>query len=135
MTSSSIERDSHKQRLWFPTPAAPAAPHVKRHTSMDQRLVIHLETPFASCGLSVEEARGAVLMGLSWPTEYWVDLAIGWLEQSALLDAELAAALDAVTLKPFSQGVRHRAFALVRQWQRVQLAPDLAFKRTPNGSA
>lgn len=102
---------------------------------MDQRLVTHLEAPFASRELPEAEIRGAVLMGLTWPTEYWAALAIGWLEQGAPLDAELSAALEAITSKPFSQRVRHRARALTRQWQRTQSASNPSFKRTPDGAA
>lgn len=102
---------------------------------MDQRLVTHLESPFAASALPYAEARHVVLMGLTWPTEYWACLAIGWLEQGAQLDVELAAALDAIASKPFSQNVRHRAFALARQWQRTQSAPNPSFKRTPDGAA
>ena len=102
---------------------------------MDQRLVTKLEEPFASCALEGAAVRQVILMGLTWPTEHWAGLAVAWVEQGAPLDAELVAALDAVASKPFSQGIRHSAFALARQWQRVQSPPNPSFKRTPDGAA
>lgn len=99
------------------------------NTYMDWRLVIHLETPFASCDLPDSVVREALLVGLTWPTEYWVSLAIAWLEQGAPLDIELVAIPDKITAtKSFSQGVRHRAFALARRWQRTQSTPNPSLK-------
>ena len=100
-------------------------------TYMNQQLelVVHLETPFASCDLPNSVVRETLLVGLTWPTEYWVTLAIAWLEQGAPLDIELVAALDEIAVtKSFSQGIRHRAFALARRWQCIQSAPSLSLK-------
>lgn len=87
---------------------------------MDARsLVVHLKSPLSAytpveCG-----AREVVLAGLNWPTEYWAALAVGWLEQGAPLDAEVASALQAlVEKKHYSQNIRHRAFAIARRFER-----------------
>ena len=121
---------------------APYAPSVLRRrlpcalgVSMDQQFITKLETPLASSGLEASAVRQLILAGLTWPTEYWAGLAVGWLEQGAPLDADVALALDAVASKPFSQGVRHRAFSLALRWQRTQLTPNPSFERTPVGAA
>ena len=66
---------------------------------------------------------------MAYRYRYWVSLAIAWLEQGAPLDIELVAALDEIAVtKSFSQGIRHRAFALARRWQCIQSAPSLSLK-------
>lgn len=88
---------------------------------MDARqLVVHLESPYAKYDSAIASPQEVFLAGLNWPMEYWAGLAVGWLEQGAPIDAYVAAALDEVAKKPFSQAVRHRAFALVRRWERGQ---------------
>jgi hypothetical protein len=87
---------------------------------MDPRsLLLHLESPYRAYDPSLGTPREVILAGLTCPSEYWVDLAITWLEQGAPIDQEVAAHLDAIAgNKQFSQNVRHRAFALAQRWQR-----------------
>jgi hypothetical protein len=89
---------------------------------MDQRkLVLYLEAPFAAHDATLASPREIVLAGLStiWPSDYWAGLAIGWLEQGAPIDSEIAQVLDATVKRTLSQGVRHRAFVLARRWYRA----------------
>jgi hypothetical protein len=103
---------------------------------MQQDLITKLELPLASCGLDDESIRNAILMGLTWSSEYWADLAISWLEQGASLDAEIVMALEAINATRLSQNVRHRAFALARMWRRAESTPNNSFKPNPlRGSA
>lgn len=56
-------------------------------------------------------------------TPYWVEQAVGWLEAGFPLDQELADTLDRRRVqehRAWSQRLRHRAFGLVRRWQRGQ---------------
>src|SRR5689334_18248541 len=86
---------------------------------MDPRaLILHLEAPYSAYRPDSASARDVILAGLSWPADYWVGLALGWLEQGAPIDAEIAALLDRVARKSLTQSVRHRAFALARKWER-----------------
>jgi hypothetical protein len=87
---------------------------------MDARkLVVHLESPLSAYDSSRGGAREVVLTGLNWQTEYWAALAVGWLEQGAPIDAEIASALHAIVEKKhFSQGLRHRAFAFARRFEK-----------------
>ena len=87
---------------------------------MDSRaLVVHLESPLSAFAPSEGSSRDVVLAGLNWPTEYWAALAVGWLEQGAPVDSEITSALRALAEKKhYSQGVRHRAFAIVRRFEK-----------------
>ena len=86
---------------------------------MDSRkLVVLLESPLHSVH-SAELVRGAINAGLRWPTPYWPELAVRWLEQGAPLDAEMAKLLDAVVAAShFPQNLRHRAFALACRFEK-----------------
>jgi hypothetical protein len=100
---------------------------------MDQQFITKLEAPLASYNLESSLVKEIILMGLTWPTEYWANLAVGWLEQGAPLDAELVEALEKIASKRFSQSVRHRAFSLARRWHRKHSEPNIAFN--PDGFA
>jgi hypothetical protein len=57
--------------------------------------------------------------GLKWPSSYWVELAVNWIEQGAPVDQEIAATLDVVSeTKNFPQALRHKAFAIARRWEK-----------------
>ena len=63
--------------------------------------------------------RDAIDVGLCWPTPYWPELAVRWLEQGAPWDAGVVKLLDAVAYTgQFPQDLRHRAFALARRFER-----------------
>jgi hypothetical protein len=50
---------------------------------MDTReLVLLLESPLEDI-TSAKRVRGAIDAGLRWPTPYWPDLAVKWLEEGA----------------------------------------------------
>ncbi|WP_267126697.1 hypothetical protein [Xanthomonas sacchari] len=90
--------------------------------NMDQwKLVLYLEASFAAYDATLAPPQDVVLAGLSaiWPSDYWAGLAIGWLEEGAPIDSEIAQVLDAMVKGPFSQSVRHRAFALARRWHQA----------------
>lgn len=93
----------------------------KHAEGLDHRpLVVHLEGPYPEYQ-SVASVRDVVLAGLTWPTDYWAGLAIGWLEQGAPLDAGVIVALNQVAQKKhFAQSIRHRAFSLAKRWEREQ---------------
>jgi hypothetical protein len=83
------------------------------------KLVVHLEAPYGAYKQVLAPVREVVVAGLSWPTEYWVGLAIAWLEQGVPIDQEVFVLLDRVAqTRHFAQSVRHRAFALARRWER-----------------
>ena len=90
---------------------------------MDSReLVVLLESPLEDAP-STELVRGAVDAGLRWPTPYWPELAVKWLEQGAPMDADLVILLDTVAeTSQFPQQLRHRAFALARRFEKSQHA-------------
>ena len=84
------------------------------------KLLVLLKSPLESV-TSAEMARGAIRTGLDWPTPYWPDLAVKWLEQGAPMDAETAKLLDTIAgAEGFPQGLRHRAFALARRFEKAQ---------------
>lgn len=88
---------------------------------MDSReLVVLLESPHKDV-TSPELVREAIKAGLGWPTPYWPELAVRWIEDGASLDSELAKLVDAVAANEhFPQSLRHRAFALARRFDRAQ---------------
>lgn len=90
---------------------------------MDSReLVVLLESPQKDV-TSPEFVRGAIKAGLRWPTSYWPELAVRWIEEGAGLDSELASLVSAVAANEnFPQSLRHRAFALARRFDRAQVA-------------
>jgi hypothetical protein len=79
--------------------------------------VVPLERPFAEFPAGPSDAKAVLLAGLRWPTEYWVELALRWVEQGAPVDAEVAAALQLIPSSQFSQSVRHRARAAMNRWK------------------
>ena len=80
-------------------------------------VVVHLEQPLAAFredGLSVKDV---LVVGLTWPTDYWPALAIEWLRQGALVDGEIAELLMAVSRRRgIPQSLRRRAFAFAKRW-------------------
>lgn len=64
-------------------------------------------------------ARDIVIAALKWPTEYWPELALAWLDEGLPVDEELAALLLAVSRQhAFVQRLRHRAFAIAMRWEK-----------------
>ncbi|QKH38515.1 hypothetical protein FOC84_27715 [Achromobacter pestifer] len=87
-------------------------------------LVIHLERPMDQLPLDGPSAREIVIAGLKWPTEYWPQLALAWLEEGLSIDEEIAALLLAVSRqRVFPQRLRHQAFAMARRWQKKRPLP------------
>jgi hypothetical protein len=80
---------------------------------MDIRpLLLFLETPYAGYGGQVP-AKEVVLAGLSFQSDYWAGLAVGWLEQGATVDETIVELLNSIAETPrYSQRVRHRSAAL-----------------------
>lgn len=87
---------------------------------MDPRaLVVYLESPYSEQRCDQPPAHEIVLAGLQAPSEYWVNLAVGWLEQGAPINKEIIQELNSIaTNKYFSQRVRHHSFALIKKWHR-----------------
>lgn len=84
---------------------------------MDTRtLLLHLEQPLDSY-TGIAPVVQVVVAGLDYETsDYWPGLAVGWLEQGAPVDAEIIRALSRVSgSQHFSQAVRHRSAAVLRQ--------------------
>ena len=56
----------------------------------------------------------------SWGS-HWPSLALSWLEGGMAIGSEIASALEIISQsKQLPQPLRHRAFALVKQWHRAQ---------------
>lgn len=74
-------------------------------------VVVHLEQPLAAFredGLSVKDV---LVVGLTWPTDYWPALAIDWLRQGAPVGGEIAELLMAVSRRQgFGQSVQAQCF-------------------------
>jgi hypothetical protein len=87
---------------------------------MDPRaLVVHLELPYSEVHYIKPHAQEIILAGLQAPSEYWVNLAVGWLEQGAPANDEIIQELSSIaTNKYFSQRVRHHSLAFVKKWRR-----------------
>ena len=78
-------------------------------------IVTLLEQPYRH-DLPAAQVRAALLTALAWPTSYWPDLAVGWIEHGAPVDMEVQIALAQVAMNShFPQRLRHRAFALTRK--------------------
>jgi hypothetical protein len=78
-------------------------------------IVTALETPFLQFAGPGDPSE-IVMAGLTWPTEYWVGLALAWVEQGAPVNMPILNEL--VRLgggASLSQNIQHRAFALARQ--------------------
>jgi hypothetical protein len=82
------------------------------------KLLVLLESPLESI-TSAEMVRDAVHAGLDWLTPYWPERAVKWLEEGAPMDTQTAKLLDIVAVaEGFPQGLRHRAFALARRFEK-----------------
>ena len=92
---------------------------VKGGGQLDTReLLALLESPLEGI-TSAERVRGAIDAGLRWPTPYWPELAVKWLEEGVAFDADIAKLLDNVAgTSQFPQRLRHRAFALARKFEK-----------------
>lgn len=77
-------------------------------------IVLPLERPYDEFSPGESLPREIVLAGLRWPSEYWRNLAIRWIEQGAPLDTEVADLLFTISedRRGCSQRLRQRAFAL-----------------------
>ncbi|MBN3722604.1 hypothetical protein [Burkholderia sp. Ac-20379] len=79
-------------------------------------IVLPLAYPFAEFVPGVDSAREIVVAGLRWPTPYWCDLAVGWLEQGVPVDDGIVELLIEISRnRNFPQNLRHRAFALYKR--------------------
>ena len=85
---------------------------------MDTRTLLpFLETPFGSYA-GPTPAREVVLAGLQYPLDYWVELAVAWLEGGAEIDGEIVERLNEITLaRRYHQRTRHRAGHLLKLWK------------------
>ena len=84
---------------------------------MDTRiLLLHLEKPLQAYS-GIVPVGDVVMAGLDYETsDYWPGLAIGWLEQGAPVDSNVLQALARVSgINHFSQQIRHRSVAVIRQ--------------------
>lgn len=87
-------------------------------------LVIHLERPMERLPFDAPPARDIVITALKWPTEYWPELALAWLDEGFPVDEEIAALLLAASRqKAFSQHFRQRAFAIAMRWTKQGRLP------------
>jgi hypothetical protein len=93
---------------------------VPPNQTMDRRTLLPaLESPLSEFVPEVASAREVVMSGLDWPTPYWPELAVTWLEDGLPMDDEIARMLSRIAgTKTFPQKLRHRSAALVRQWTR-----------------
>lgn len=89
---------------------------------MDRRTLLPaLESPLSEYVPEVASAREVVMSGLDWPTPYWPELAVAWLEAGVPMDDEIAKVLSRIAdTKTFPQKLRHRSATLVRQWNQRQ---------------
>jgi hypothetical protein len=86
------------------------------------KLVALLEQDYDSAMRGgTQDVRETLLAGLNWPTSYWVDCALKWLNQGATTDQEIVNRLNEISEnKAYSQSTRHQAFKLSKRWQREQ---------------
>lgn len=85
---------------------------------MDPRPLIFLEKPYTE-NHGPFSTRRVVLAGLESQMEYWIDLAVGWLEQGVPLDEEIVEALSRIAeTRQKAQRLRHRSAALAKRWLR-----------------
>ena len=65
--------------------------------------------------------RETLLAGLNCPTSYWVECALKWLDQGALIDQDVVNHLNVISEnKAYCQSTRHHALKLSKRWQREQ---------------
>lgn len=87
-------------------------------------LVIHLEQPMERQPHDGPPARDIVIAALKWPTEYWPELALAWLDEGLPIDEEIAVLLLAVSRQhTFSQRLKHRAFTIAMRWAKQGRRP------------
>ena len=82
--------------------------HSPRRRHCDPRPLIFLEKPYTE-NHGPFSTRRVVLAGLESQMEYWIDLAVGWLEQGVPLDEEIVEALSR----------EYEIFPIVRRWNRA----------------
>jgi hypothetical protein len=88
----------------------------KRHLD-GRELVVLLEASPSEIS-SAEIVRDAIDAGLRWPSSYWPEQAVRWLEQGASMDAGIVTLLNTVAAtRQFPQNLRHRALALARRFE------------------
>ncbi|MDR3429569.1 hypothetical protein [Silvimonas sp.] len=76
--------------------------------------LVPLEQPLSTLPLEAPQARLSLMAGLNAPTDYWIELALSWLEDGFPVDEEIKAVLTRiVATRIYSQRTRHRAQALV----------------------
>ena len=64
-----------------------------------------------------QDMRKTLIAGLTWETNYWVNLAIEWIKQGAPLDKEIVSLLEEISSKKmYSQSIRHAALKLANRW-------------------
>jgi len=87
---------------------------------MDYRTLLPaLEAPRSEYVSESVSVREIVMAGLDWPTSYWPELAVAWLEDGAPMDNDIADLLLRIAdTKTFPQNLRHRSAALARKWSR-----------------
>ena len=80
--------------------------------------LVYLERPWNDAsGVDTAVLSAAFLMGLRYPGEYWVELAVQWAELGFPITGEAASELKRIagsSPKQFSQQLRHRVAALLR---------------------
>jgi hypothetical protein len=87
-------------------------------------LVTHLEQPMEQLSLGGPPPRDIVIAALKWPTGYWPELALAWLDEGLPIDEEIAALLLAASRQSaFSQRLRHHAFAIAMRWEKHRRLP------------
>lgn len=90
---------------------------------MDTRLLLrYLKTSFETYA-GAPPVRDVVLAGLRYPTsDYWVALALTWLEHGAELDDEIVERLSEISSasRQYEQRTRHRASRLGKSWNQQQ---------------
>ena len=95
--------------------------------------LVCLERPWVDAADGDDALRGvAFLMGLRYPGEYWVELALRWAEHGYPLNPAATHELQRIagsSSKQFSQQLRHRASAYFVA-QQVALRPNRALQRT-----
>lgn len=90
-----------------------------------------LELPFESARALVKNSgvdsealasfpfEEALLCALNWETDSWAPRALDWLEAGFPFTKALVSALSVIPEKKnFSQRVRHRAFTLIKRWEK-----------------
>jgi hypothetical protein len=66
-----------------------------------------------------QDMREALLAGLFWQTNYWVDCALLWIEHGAEIDDEIFVRLNEISSnKSYPQKTRHTAFKYAARWEK-----------------